>query len=60
MRDSKADYAPLERHYGTLSTGMCFGESMMIRKDAPRFFNAIAFSESIVLTLQKSDFEFMM
>jgi CRP-like cAMP-binding protein len=61
MRDSKNQYHPLERHFGTLSTGMAFGESMLLGSQEPqRFFNAIAMSECIVLTLQRVDFEYMM
>jgi CRP-like cAMP-binding protein len=61
MRDSKDNYNPLERHFGTLSCGMTFGESMLLKEqNTKRFFNAIAFNDVKVLQLDLRDFETML
>ena len=43
LRDSKDNYSQLERLFGTLTTGMVFGESALIEsKQLPKFYNAYA------------------
>ena len=50
LRDSHDNYKPLERHFGTLEQGTCFGESFMLGgPDKNRFFNAIAMSDCVLL-----------
>lgn len=58
LRDSQNCYKPLEKHYGTLTSGQSFGESGFLHnQDRPRFFNAIAMTDCLILQLQKSDFD---
>lgn len=61
LRDSLDSYKPLERHFGTLTTGMAFGESFMLGgSDRNRFYNAIAMTDCYCLSLSKESFDYIM
>lgn len=53
MRDS-VTFRPLERHFGTLSVGNAFGESLLHYDK--QFYNAIAFTDVITLSLDKKEY----
>ena len=60
MRDAQNEFKPLERHFGTLSTGMSFGESILMgASDRNRFFNAVALTDCVCLSLSKADFDYV-
>jgi hypothetical protein len=59
IRDAANNYKALERHFGVLTTMMAFGQSCLLNPE-PKFFNAIALSDTVVLQLLKSDFEFIL
>ena len=48
----------MEKHFGTLSKGMSFGESFMLGGNyLNRFFNAISLTDCILLTLKKEKYD---
>lgn len=55
LRDTQNDYKPLERLFGTISSGMAFGESTLLslHENKNRFYNAVAMSESYYLQINK-------
>lgn len=55
IRDAGDNYKALERHFGVLTAMMAFGQSCLLNPE-PKFFNAIALSDTVVLSLMKSDF----
>ena len=61
FRDPTKGYKPLERHFGTITSGMAFGESCMFGSESrglsekPSFFNAIALTECYFITLSMHD-----
>ena len=58
LRDTQDNYKILERKFGTLIPGQSFGESFMLGASANnRFFNAIALTDCILLTLTKKDYD---
>lgn len=58
LRDTQDGYNILERKFGMLTQGHTFGESFMLGgSDKNRFFNAIALTETIVLTLKKDNYD---
>lgn len=59
FRDSEDSYRVLERLFGTMTVGMAFGESGFLTPgdNKARFYNAIALSECVCLTISKKDFQ---
>jgi CRP-like cAMP-binding protein len=61
MRDNQDSYKPLEKHFGTLTAGMSFGESFMLEDvERARFFNAIAMTDCKILSLSCESYEYIM
>jgi len=58
FRDSEENYKVLERLFGTMNVGMAFGETSFLNfnDNKVRFYNAIALSDCVVLTLSRKDF----
>ena len=58
FRDPFDDFKPLERLFGSMTVGMAFGESgfLNIAENIPRFYNAVALSECICLTISKNEY----
>lgn len=58
-RDSEDKYKALERLFGTMTVGMAFGETGFLTKseNKKRFYNAVALSECVYLTIAKKDFQ---
>ena len=58
FRDPFDDFKPLERLFGSMTVGMAFGESgfINIADNIPRFYNAVALSECICLTISKNEY----
>lgn len=53
IRDSKNNYAPLERYFGLLTQGMAFGESCLLNphEDVEKFYHTIAMCTTEVLQI---------
>jgi hypothetical protein len=60
LRDIREGYEPLERLFGTLQTGMAFGEYAVMNPYAEskqKFYHAIALSECVLLKINKHDYD---
>jgi hypothetical protein len=58
FRDSEDNYKVLERLFGTMIAGMAFGETsfLNLNDNKLRFYNAVALTDCVVLTLSRKDF----
>jgi len=58
-RDSEDKYKALERLFGTMTVGMAFGETGFLSQNdhKRRFYNAVALSECVYLTISLKDFQ---
>jgi CRP-like cAMP-binding protein len=57
-RDSLDNFKALERLFGSMTVGMAFGESGFLNTNdnRARFYNAVALTECVCLTISKSDY----
>ena len=57
LRNSKNQYAPLERLFGTLDIGMSFGEFAVAKEAKRKFYEAITLTDCLCFVISRLDFE---
>lgn len=55
-RDVLNDYKPLEKLFGVLQPCNAFGECALLQEPKTKFYNAIALTDCVLLTVSRRDY----
>lgn len=57
LRNTKDNFKAFERIFGTLTQGQAFGEMSFLPENKKKFYNAVALSNCVIISLSKLDFD---